>query len=95
MPTWRLTRIEPQAQDAVVVIMMALTVSPSYVAWWMMMCSGPLGLDELGNDSDGEVASQPLEEDDQMDTDNPIHDGPPPTRGLDVLIVITPIPGNK
>lgn len=45
-----------------------------------MIHLGPLGLDELGRDNDGEVVSQPSKEDDQMDMVNPIHNGPSPAR---------------
>lgn len=59
------------------------------------MHPGPLGLDELGSDNDGEVSIKSLKEDDQINVDNPNHDEPPPVGGLDVLLVVTPIVGNK
>lgn len=76
--------------DATTPTLMALRVSPDYAAWWTTMYPGPLVLDE-SNDSDGEV-SQPSEDDDPMQVDNPIHDGPSQggdiIGGLDVLAVI-------
>lgn len=76
-------------------MMMALGISPDYAGWWMTIHPGPLGLDESDSDDGGKVASQPSEEDDQMDVDNPIHNRPPLAGGLDVLAAITPILGNS
>jgi len=59
------------------------------------MHSGPLRLDESSTNSDDEVDSQPSDEDDQMNVDNPIHDRPPLVGRLDVLVVISPTPSNK
>lgn len=63
MPIWRLTWIEPQALDAVMAMVMTPEVAPNYVGWWIVMQLGPLGLDELGNENDGEMASQSSKED--------------------------------
>lgn len=65
-----------------------------YAAWWMVMHPCPLVLDEFDSGSDDE-ASQPLEEEDLMNVDNLIHDGPSPLGGLEVLAIVTPIPCKK
>lgn len=53
-----------------------------------------LDIDESDSYGDDE-ASQPSKDDDQMDVDNSIHDGPPPARGLDVLVVVSLTPDKK
>lgn len=48
--------------DGVEEVSMAFRVSPIYAAWWIAMCPGPLGLDELESGSDGVVRPQSEEE---------------------------------
>lgn len=69
-------------------------VTPNYVAWWIAMCTGSLGLDKLGNGSDDSIIP-PLEEEDHSNVDNPIHDGPPLVGVLEVLAVVGLAPGKK
>lgn len=54
---------------------MAPRVTLDYATWCLRVHLGLLGLDE-SNINDGE-AGQPYEDEDKMDVDNPIHDGPP------------------
>jgi len=58
------------------------------------MCPGSLGLNESNSRSDGAM-SLPSEEDDHMNVDNPIHDGPPLIGGLEVVAIILPAPSKK
>jgi len=78
-----------------IAMVMVPRVTPNYAKWWTMMCPSPLQLDNLDSDNDGLEATQPSEEDDQMDMENSIHDGPPLARGFDVLAVATTTPSNK
>lgn len=55
------------------------------------MCSSPLGWDEIESGSDVE-ASLPFKEENKMDVDNTIHDGPPLAIGLEVLAMVSPDP---
>lgn len=85
--------VEPQDLDAPVNMMVALKVALSYIQRWIGVYLGLLGLNEL--DSSGGEVIQPLDKEDHMDMENPIHDGPPPTGGLDVLESVVPLPGKE
>lgn len=58
------------------------------------MHPGSLGLDQLDSGSD-DAMSPPLEEEDKMNVDNPIYDGPPPVGVLEVLVAVPLAPGKK
>lgn len=82
--------LETPIKDVTMEVAMDLMVAPSYVAWWIAMHLGPLGLDALDSRSD-DVLSLPSKEDDHMHVDNPIHDDPPPVGGLEVVEVVSPL----
>lgn len=59
------------------------------------MHRSPLGLDEVKSGNDGEAMIQPSKKENKIHVDNPIHDGPPPIRGVEVLAVVSPTPSKK
>lgn len=77
MLAWSIKWLDPLVVDIAKVISMALRVSPGYARLWTTMHPSLLGLDEIDSKNDDEE-STPSEEEDLMNVDNPIHDGPTP-----------------
>jgi len=88
MSSWLVGWLELMRVDRREVISMAPMVSLGFIIWWVIMHLGPLGLDELEGNDDGE-SSKPSKEENQMDFDNPIHDEHLPIGGLEVLVVVS------
>lgn len=97
MIVWMIGWSEPQVLDMIIYIMMAPRVSLEYMAWWIRVHLGPLGLVESGS-SDRDV-SHSSKDGDHMDVDNPIHNGSSlggdKVGDLDVFIVVTLALGDK
>lgn len=101
MSVWNISWSEPQALNAIINIMIAPKMIPKFGAWWTLVHPSLLGMEKLDNDGDGdgEVMSQPSEDEDPIQVDNPIHDGLPQggevVGGLDVLMIMAPTPGKN
>lgn len=92
MLVWLVGWMESITMDGAIMISMAPRVALGYMAWWMRVRLGPLGLDESDHES-GKVESPSSRVEKLANAKNPIHDAPPLEKGPKVLAMISPTPG--